>query len=64
MHELTIAYPLEFFIMFSSVAANLGTISQSNYSAANYYLDALANYRHSIGLTAMTINWGQWGQVG
>jgi NADPH:quinone reductase-like Zn-dependent oxidoreductase/thioester reductase-like protein/ubiquinone/menaquinone biosynthesis C-methylase UbiE len=64
LHLLTKDYPLEHFVMFSSAAASLGSLGQSNHCAANTFLDHLAFHRHSIGLPAMTINWGQWGQVG
>jgi len=66
LHELTknAKYPLEHFVMHSSFAAIIGLIGQSNYAAANAYLDSLANYRNSLGLPATSINWGQWGNIG
>src|SRR5271170_5919826 len=59
-HQLTTLrnYNLEFFIMFSSCSAILGAPGQSNHAAASRFLDSLANYRHSIGLTVGTIDWG------
>jgi acyl transferase domain-containing protein/NADPH:quinone reductase-like Zn-dependent oxidoreductase/thioester reductase-like protein/NADP-dependent 3-hydroxy acid dehydrogenase YdfG/SAM-dependent methyltransferase/acyl carrier protein len=64
LHQLTLDYPLQHFVMFSSMAALLGSIGQSNHCSANCFLDALARYRNSMGLPASTINWGQWGQTG
>jgi hypothetical protein len=64
LHTLTLDCALEHFVMFSSVAATLGTFGQSNHSACNTFLDKLALYRRSMGLVASTINWGQWGEVG
>jgi NAD(P)-dependent dehydrogenase (short-subunit alcohol dehydrogenase family) len=66
LHQLTLdlRYPLEHFVMYSSLAAVFGSIGQSNHAGGNYYLDSLVHYRNSIGLPGTTINWGQWGQVG
>jgi len=66
LHKLTknSEFPLEHFVMHSSFAAIIGLIGQSNYAAANAYLDSLANYRNTLGLPATSINWGQWGNIG
>lgn len=42
--------PLDFFIMFSSAAGTGGNPGQSNYTAANAYLQSLAQKRHTKGL--------------
>ncbi|KAL6861988.1 KR domain-containing protein [Trichoderma novae-zelandiae] len=47
LHSVLANAPLEFFIMSSSVSGILGTPGQSNYAAANAYLDSLARFRHS-----------------
>ncbi|OIW31083.1 putative polyketide synthase [Coniochaeta ligniaria NRRL 30616] len=45
LHSVLSRVPLDFFIMTSSVSGVLGTPGQSNYAAANSYLDSLARYR-------------------
>ena len=64
LHVATAGLPLDHFISFSSVSGLIGTTKQSNYSAANCFLDALASYRQSLGLPALTINWGAIGGSG
>lgn len=63
MASLTLKFPLEHFVVFSSLAATLSAPGQCNYASANYYLDSLIHYRNSLGLPGLTINWGQWGSV-
>lgn len=64
LHKATEACDLDFFAMFSSVAALLGLPGQSNYAAANGFLDRLAQYRQAKGLPATAINWGPWKETG
>jgi myxalamid-type polyketide synthase MxaB len=64
LHTLTKDVPLDFFVLFSSAASVFGSPGQSNYSAANAFLDSLAHYRWSLGLPAMSINWGPWSEAG
>ncbi|WP_204757400.1 type I polyketide synthase, partial [Herpetosiphon giganteus] len=64
LHELTGSNQLDFFVLYSSVAAAIGSPGQSNYAAANAFLDALASYRRSHGLTGLSINWGPWAEIG
>ena len=64
LHQLTKELNLDFFITLSSVASVWGGLGLAHYAAANHFLDALAHYRHALGLPASTINWGPWGEVG
>ncbi|XP_035712782.1 phenolphthiocerol synthesis polyketide synthase type I Pks15/1 [Folsomia candida] len=64
MASLQLKFPLEHFVVFSSITATLAAPGQCNYASANYYLDSLINYRNCLGLPGLTINWGQWGTVG
>ncbi|MEM7532860.1 MAG: type I polyketide synthase [Chloroflexota bacterium] len=64
LHTLTQEDKLDFFVCFSSVAALMGSIGQSNYAAANAFLDGLAQFRQASGLPALSIQWGPWAEVG
>ena len=64
LHQLTEEINLDQFILFSSVAAVMGSAGQANYAAANTFLDALADYRQQKGLPVHNINWGPWASVG
>lgn len=55
LHRALGSLELDFFVMTSSISAVLGNMGQSNYSAANSFLDALARHRTTHGLAATSL---------
>ena len=55
---------LDFFLMIGSVSGSVGVAVQSNYCAANHFLDVFARYRRSLGLHAVTVGLGMIKEVG
>ena len=55
---------LDFFLMTSSISGSVGTATESNYCAANYFLDVFARYRRAQGLPATSVGLGMISEVG
>jgi natural product biosynthesis luciferase-like monooxygenase protein len=53
--------PLDFLLLFSSVAALFGSPGQASYAAGNAFLDALAAHR---GKGTVSVWWGPWAEIG
>jgi acyl transferase domain-containing protein/NADPH:quinone reductase-like Zn-dependent oxidoreductase/acyl carrier protein len=64
LHEATKHLSLDHFVLFSSSTILFGSPGQAAYVAANSYMDALAQYRQSKGMAALSIQWGTVSDVG
>ena len=64
LHEATASLPLDWFCLFSSGAALIGSPGQGAYAAANSWLDAFCHWRRAHSLPATAIGWGAWAEIG
>lgn len=64
LHRATLGDNLSFFVLASSRTALVGAPGQSDYTAANTFLNAFARYRAGLGLPALSICWNTWSGVG
>ncbi|MDF1756036.1 MAG: amino acid adenylation domain-containing protein [Verrucomicrobiales bacterium] len=54
----------DFVVLFSSVSTELAAYGQSDYAAANAYLDGIAEQAYSEGHPFFSISWPAWREVG
>lgn len=64
MHNATLGDDLAFFVLASSRTSLVGAPGQSDYVAANAFLNAFAKYRRNIGLPALSLCWNTWADIG
>lgn len=66
LHKSTLPHSssLDFFLLTSSVSGSVGTATESNYCAANSFLDAFARFRRGQGLPATSLGLGMISEVG
>ncbi|MCQ8188666.1 type I polyketide synthase [Streptomyces rugosispiralis] len=64
LHQATEGHRLDWFVVYSSMAALLGNAGQGAYAAANAWLDGFAAWRSARGLPTLAVNWGPWGETG
>ncbi len=57
-------FPLEYFVLFSSITTLIGNRGQGNYVAANAFMEGVARNRRLRGLPALAIAWGAISDVG
>ncbi|KTG40113.1 hypothetical protein cypCar_00022835 [Cyprinus carpio] len=58
LHRATLQCNLDYFVCYSSISAFIGNPAQTNYAAANTFMDTFCQYRRNIGLSGQSINWG------
>ncbi|MFI9206052.1 SDR family NAD(P)-dependent oxidoreductase [Streptomyces sp. NPDC053048] len=64
LDRLTADHDLDVFLLYSSVTAATGNLTQAPYVAGNAYLEALARARRRAGRPATAIAWGPIGETG
>ncbi|KAI8963504.1 polyketide synthase [Daldinia sp. FL1419] len=64
LHSALKGHNLDFFLMTSSVSGSVGTATESNYCAANSFLDAFAQWQRQQGVPAISVGLGMISEVG
>ncbi|RYP19809.1 hypothetical protein DL765_003155 [Monosporascus sp. GIB2] len=64
LHNALEGHDLDFFLLTSSMSGSVGTATESNYCAANSFLDAFARWRRSQGKPAVSVGLGMISEVG
>ena len=69
LHEVLQSCPekarqLDFFVLISSLTGSIGWATESNYSAANAFLDSFATFRRGLGLPCTSLSLGVVMEVG
>ncbi|KAI8630503.1 hypothetical protein F5Y19DRAFT_427873 [Xylariaceae sp. FL1651] len=64
LHEATLSFKLDFFVMITSLESVWALATQSAYTAANAFQDAFARYRRQLGLPATSVSFGFIREVG
>ena len=65
IEELLADRPVDFIVLCSSLASQLGGFGQADYAGANAFLDAWARSRCSAGRSfTVSVNWDTWSEAG
>lgn len=51
---------LDFVVFVSSITSIIGNVGQSNYAAANYFMNQYSTVLRNNGISAYTVCWGPW----
>lgn len=62
--ELVGKLHVDFFLVMSSVSGSVGTATESNYCAANSFLDAFARWQRQQGVPSVSVGLGMISDVG
>lgn len=55
---------VDLMVFFSSIVSFSGNVGQSDYAAANRYLDCFSAWRNAQGRPTWSISWGPWSETG
>lgn len=64
LDQLTQRDSLRFMVLFSSFTSAVGAPGQTDYTAANAFLDSYSYYRNLAGRRTISINWTGWRESG
>ncbi|CAJ2513205.1 Uu.00g013240.m01.CDS01 [Anthostomella pinea] len=64
LHEALEGHNLDFFLLTSSISGSVGTATESNYCAANSFLDGFARWRSLQGKPTISVGLGMISEVG
>ena len=60
LHQALREVPVDFFLAYSSAVVALGGLGETDYCAANNFLDAYARHARHDGFPMVTVDWGPW----
>lgn len=65
LDQATRQQPLDFFVMFSSIATIFSSSDLADYTAGNLYMDSYCQYRATMcSGNSITVNWATWLETG
>ncbi|KAI1103417.1 KR domain-containing protein [Jackrogersella minutella] len=64
LHAELEGHDLDFFLLTSSVSGSVGTATESNYCAANAFLDAFSPWQRQRGIPSVSVGLGMISEVG